>query len=91
MPLKYGLRDANGNVKELNEAEYKKEYTTRVEKNMFYTGTDPKGMLQGQQPRVHINKGAGLFVENTDTIPAPKLLDGFPKPSPIQRFKDNLK
>ena len=67
MPEKrvYGIRDAKGVSRILSEPEYKKEYARRLENNMFYTGTDPKGIAPGQQPRVQHNKGEGLYLEIT--------------------------
>lgn len=90
MPRKYGLRDKDGNVTLLSEEDYKKEYQKRMDANKIYAGEDPKGMMEGQQPRVRQNKGEGLFVEGDDEeeavqATAPKKQSN----SPLQRFRDN--
>lgn len=90
---KYGLRDENGGVTELNEKDYQKHYLSLQEANKIATDDN---LLEGQQHRPSRNKGKGLFVEITNeedakpatatpstTTPAPKT----EKPNMMASFK----
>ncbi len=58
---KYKIKDEKGNVKEISQEEYKKEYTRLLEANRI--GIDEKNLLPGQQARPQRNKAAGLIYE----------------------------
>ncbi|MBV5282161.1 MAG: hypothetical protein JZU53_06945 [Paludibacter sp.] len=73
---KYGRRDESGNVTELNEKDYQKEYATLQDANRIAIDDN---LLEGQQHRPSRNKGKGLFVEITNEEDA-KPATATPKP-----------
>lgn len=64
MAKKYGIRDADGNVTGLDQKEYQEKYIQLRDANKI--SVDESNVLEGQQLRPSQNKGAGLYVEESE-------------------------